>query len=208
MVRSTVSKFAFTMIELIFAIVIIAISVMSLPVMIQVTSKGIENNLVQEAIFAASAELMGASAGYWDTNSMSDNAFSHLSRVIDVDGDCNGDRLRPGHIAQPLHRRCVASTSGDINNTSSFDFPNLDNSDHPDEDIFLDTTAGAATADATGYKNIYTSAIDVSPAADTNIKIITATIKKSAASGGDTITRLRMQSANVGEIDYYKKRFF
>jgi prepilin-type N-terminal cleavage/methylation domain-containing protein len=50
-------RLAFTMIELIFAIVIIAISVMSLPMMTQVTSAGIERNLVQEAIFASVAEI-------------------------------------------------------------------------------------------------------------------------------------------------------
>jgi len=74
-------RFAFTMIELIFAIVIIAISVMSLPMMAVVTQRGMENNIVQEAIFAASAELMGATSGYWDENSMQDINVSHLSRV-------------------------------------------------------------------------------------------------------------------------------
>ena len=48
---STSKRFGFTMIELIFAIVIIAISVMSLPMMTQVTNKGLEESLVQEAIF-------------------------------------------------------------------------------------------------------------------------------------------------------------
>lgn len=47
-------KNGFTMIELIFAIVVIAISVMSLPTMIQATSSGVEKNLeAQEAIFKA-----------------------------------------------------------------------------------------------------------------------------------------------------------
>lgn len=47
-------KNAFTMIELIFAIIVIAISVVSLPTMIQATSSGVEKNLeAQEAIFKA-----------------------------------------------------------------------------------------------------------------------------------------------------------
>ena len=47
-------KHAFTLIELIFAIVIIGISFMSVPMMIQATSTGVSKNLeVQEAIFKA-----------------------------------------------------------------------------------------------------------------------------------------------------------
>lgn len=48
------SKNGFTFIELIFAIVVIAISVISLPTIIQATSSGVAKNLeVQEAIFKA-----------------------------------------------------------------------------------------------------------------------------------------------------------
>ena len=47
-------RLAFTMIELIFAIVIIAITVVSLPMMTQVTASGASDNLeAQEAIFKA-----------------------------------------------------------------------------------------------------------------------------------------------------------
>jgi prepilin-type N-terminal cleavage/methylation domain-containing protein len=201
--KSKLNRLAFTMIELIFAIVIIAIAVMSLPMMTQVTSKGIESNIVQEAIFAASAELMGASSGYWDLNSMQDNNVSHLSRVIDVDGDCDNNasnsrfRLRPGHIEQPLHRRCVFSVSGDVNNTSSNLFPNLNNAVHGSQDIFIDTTT-----DPSGYKETYKSIVSV----DTNNSIKTITVSVTHANG-DPITTLRMQSANVGEIDYFKRMF-
>ena len=49
-----VKRFGFSMIELIFAIVIVAVAVMSLPMMTQVTSKGSERNLkADEAIFEA-----------------------------------------------------------------------------------------------------------------------------------------------------------
>ena len=77
-----VNRSAFTMIELIFAIVIIAISVLSLPMMNQVISKNIEGSIVQEAIFAASAELNQVVSYYWDENSMEGTAT--LSRVVHV----------------------------------------------------------------------------------------------------------------------------
>lgn len=195
MVRKAASKLAFTMIELIFAIVIIAISVMSLPMMVQVTSRGIESNIVQEAIFAASAELIGATSGYWDDNSMQDINISHLSRVIDISGDCNNDRLRPGHIAQPLHRRCLDSNTTAARNAPGGAVDDL-NDAAITQSIFTDIGS------AEGYKNNYTSTISV--VLNGNIKTITSTITDAVPT---TIVLLRAQSANVGEIDYYKRRF-
>ncbi|WP_373036454.1 type II secretion system protein [Sulfurimonas sp.] len=200
--KNRIGRFAFTMIELIFAIVIIAISVLSLPMITQVTAKGVESNIVQEAIFAASAELMGAASGYWDSNSMQDYNLSHMSRVIDVDGDCDNNttssryRLRAGHIEQPLHRRCVISNAGTVNNASDSTFVNLNNAvgSHA---IFL-----LPNPEATGYKNDYSSSVSITQAGD--IKYITINVTDS---DGDLITVLKMQSANIGEIDYFKRGF-
>lgn len=193
------------MIELIFAIVIVSIAVISLPTMIQVTSKGIESNIVQEAIFAASAELMGATSYYWDAKSMEDNETSHLSKVINIDNDCEDNasspryRRRPGHITQLYHRKCLNNLDTDPDDNPNSNFPNLNNTETTgDEDIF----DIGATAEATGYKNIYTKNVVVTRT--DNIKKITITIKNS---DGDTITSLNTYGANIGEIDYYKRRF-
>jgi len=182
------------MIELIFAIVVIAISVVSLPMMAQVTSRGIENNIVQEAVFAASAELMAATSYYWDENSMEDIDVSHLSRVIDLDGNCNGDRFKPGHITQPYHRRCLDSNTTGAQNAPGGTVDDL-NDAAITQDIFTD--AGSAE----GYKSNYTSTISVD--INGSIKTITSTITDS----GTTIVLLKTQSTNIGEIDYYKRRF-
>ena len=192
------SKFAFTMIELVFAIVIIAIAVLSLPMMIQVNSRAMESNLIQEAIFAASAELMGASAGYWDTNSMEDYNLSNISRVIDIDGNCSVDRLRVGHIAQPYHRRCVESTTGSVADSADSTFISLDSAEHTGttDEIFLN-----ATPDKSGYKKTYYSTLNVTR--DGDVKYLEVTVSDS----DDTLVVLKMQSANIGEIDYYKRRF-
>lgn len=197
--KNSTHRFAFTMIELIFAIVVMSIAVMSLPVMTRITSEGIENSLVQEAIFAASAELMSVTSYYWDGNSLQDNATSHLSRVIDISNDCNAStNLRPGHVDQPFHRRCLNNNStGPLDSGLGLGVDSIDSQEHvADIDIFTDTIN-----DSTGYKDTYTSSVDVSR--NGNIKVITSEIKNS---DGDVITRLRTQSANVGEIDYYKRR--
>lgn len=200
-VRTIYSKrSAFTLIEVIFAIVIIAIAVLSLPMMSRATQRGIESNIVQEAIFAASAELMGATSGYWDENSMQDSAFSNLSRVINIGGDCNiATQLRPGHINQIYHRRCLDNNNTVAQNAPGGTFFDLNDAAHGEQNIFIDTTI-----DPTGYKKTYTSvvAVGISPT-NNNVKDITVTV--SDADG--IITVLKSQSANVGEIDYYKRMF-
>jgi len=209
------NRFAFTMIELVFAIVIISIAVLSLPMMSQITSKGIENSMVQEAIFAASADLMGASAGYWDGNSMEDNAVSHISRVIDINhsdtvtatnGACENNsssdrfRLKLGHVAQPFHRRCLDSNTTDPSDGANASFPSLNNAEHNITKIFTDTTT-----DASGYKTVYYSKIDVNRTG--NVKKITVEIYDENSSDALAV-RLFMYSANIGETDYYKRRFY
>ncbi len=215
MKKIRVQRYAFTLIELIFAIVIISIAVVSLPMMTQATSKAVENNIVQEAIFSASAELFGATAGYWDKNSAEDieNNKTSLSRVIDLNGDCDSNRLRPGHINQSYHRKCLDSnttTAADINDSV---YKNLDNAEHLDnagnsvyEDIFLDTTGATTASSASGYKTIYQSKVDVNR--NDNNKTITIYIKPKGVADNDFIVKLKLISTNIGEIDYYKRRMY
>lgn len=204
MVRG-LKRHAFTLIELIFAIIVMSIVVMSLPIMMQTTSKAIEDNIVQEAIFAASAELMGATTFYWDLNSTTDFNLSNLSRVIDINGDCENNnsstrhRLRPGHIDQPFHRRCLDSTDNTRADANSTLFPNLDNAVHVNQVIFTDNTTEAA-----GYKESYRSTMGIDYLNNGNVKQLTSTITDT---DGNTLTVLRTFCANIGEVEYYKRRF-
>ena len=192
------------MIELIFAIVIIGISVMSLPLMTQVTNKGIENSLAQEAIFAGAAELMATTTAYWDENSMQDTNVSALSRVIDISADCDDDtRLRPGHINQPYHRRCLDSNTTVANNAISGVVTDLDDQEHLNAILYTDTTSNSA-----GYKETLYSDINVSIlATNANVKLITVTVRNDLNDLTKVITVLKTQSANIGEVDYYKRSF-
>ncbi len=198
--KTSFGRFAFTMIELIFAIVVMSIAVMTLPMMTQITSKGIEGNIVQEAIFAASAELTAATSYYWDERSMEDVNVSRLERVVDVDGDCNiSSKQRPGHV----NRMCLdSSDSSGVNYTtlSSSTIPNLNSNVHGSQLIFTDDVK-----EGSGYKNNYYSTVTISNGFSNNdIKKITITITNS---DGDNITSLSAYSANIGEIDYYKRGF-
>ncbi|MFA5455922.1 MAG: type II secretion system protein [Sulfurimonas sp.] len=205
--KTALGRAAFTMIELIFAIVVISIAVITLPMMAQVTSKGIEDNIAQEAIFAASAELMGATSYYWDKISMEDSNVSRLERVVDVDGDCNAStRLRDGHINQTYHRRCLDSTNTGVNyTTQDTTFPSLNSA--------VNTAVGdlfdASAAEASGYKQEYQSQVTIAAGANNNIKVLTASIYGYEDDGTTPklLTRLKIYSANIGEIDFYKRRF-
>ena len=202
-------KHAFTLIELIFAIVLIAISVLSLPVMNQVIAKNNDKGLVQEAVFAAATELNEATTALWDENSL--DASATYARVIDTGGCDNNSssfrfRLLPGHITQPLHRRCVDSNATTISNASvDANIDALDDKEHAEKDIFIN-----ATVSAQGYKDTYKSILSVTPnasfggAANKNIKKIEVTIKKN---DGTVISKLITYSANIGEVDYYKKAY-
>jgi len=191
-------RLAFTMIELIFAIVIIAIAVLSLPIMSGANQKAIENSIVQEAIFAASAGLMDASAGYWDEHSMEDAATSKFSRVINISHDCNNTtKLRPGHIKQVYHRRCL-----DNNNTLPLDMAySVDGIYDLDDTPVASSLFTFNTTSASGYKRTYTSNMAVTRNGE--VKTIVATISDTDG----VVVKLEMQSANIGEIDFYKRTF-
>ena len=199
-----VKRYAFTMIELIFAIVIIATSVLSLPMLIQVIGINIERNIAQEAIFASSAELTQILSYNWDTNSMDPDTY--LSRVA-WGADCDATtKKRPGHIDQPYHRRCTDNTLGPsviASGNSSF-LNDINTTQHP---IFINSTATR-----TGYKKTYNSTINVAyvafgttTLAEENIKRVRVTVRDTLTN--DIVTSLNTFSANIGEIDYYKRSY-
>lgn len=201
-----VRRSAFTLIELIFAIVIIAISVVSLPMMNQAIAKGIDANLVQEAIFAAATELNEAVSANWDENSIDPASPNSYARVIDHSGNCVAATKRmPGHILQKLHRRCLSDLTIDPSDGTATAIVALDDMAHTNQNIFVN-----ATTDATGYKKKYFSTVEVDRnvsfdgANNPDIKRITITIRDE---DNNILTSLKTYSANIGEIDYFKKAY-
>ncbi len=157
-----------------------------------------EKNIVQEAVFSAATILQEITTAHWDTHSL-EQAYS-LAKVIDIQGDCENNtsllsyRKRPGHIAQPLHRTCLESASATTDN-------NVTNN----QSVFVNTASNKAS----GYKTDYNATITITRPAlfngtnNANIKKITVSIKD----GTSTITSLNTYTANIGEIDYYKKGY-
>jgi type II secretory pathway pseudopilin PulG len=205
------SRLAFTMIELIFAIVVVSFVVLSLPMVTQVTSQNTQDSYVQEAIFASSAQLSEVTAYRWDEASLDTDTF--LSRVLSTNNDaCDATtKLRTGHIAQPYHRRCVEDTT---DRPSSIGFDGTENAaDFDDLDDLDGTTAAlylAYSASAKGYKNDYNSTVSISYSDFGNETVANQDIKRIRVQifqNNNLITQLDSFAANIGEIDYFKRSY-
>jgi prepilin-type N-terminal cleavage/methylation domain-containing protein len=110
-------KKAFSLIELVLAIVIIAISVMTIPLMLAQSSNNNSFALMQESILAARTKMGNILTYEWDANSTIAVGTDTYIRVLDVrNGDNELDRndtlvtildenRRTGHVAADKRRR-------------------------------------------------------------------------------------------------------
>lgn len=210
-------RFAFTMIELIFAIVVISISVISLPMITQITMKSIDDSLVQEAIFASVASLNEATSYRWDEHSMDDKLIDPLySRIISnglgggIECQAGTPNKRPGHI----NRMCLdnLSTRPYLGGPPYSD--SLHEATHGVESVYI---VGATTS-VEGYKKLYNSTLTVTNGGvgngtefedgagnDPNMKEITITILD--ADDNSIVTQMKTYSANIGEVEYHQDTY-
>ena len=213
------------MIELIFAIVVIAISVLSLPMMTQANYKGVESNVKQEAIFATSAKIMQVLSFPWTSNSVDVTPTTTLNyaRVVDIGAapftrvnnlgvnDNNSD-FRIGHVRQGLHRRFFDSadivTPGigmEIFNGSIVALNAVGVNTYK-YNMQMQTTVTPVN-DAVGNNFV----LGIANAGATNLQLIQVTTTiQSAASDLDGINDqivLRAYAANIGEIDYNSRSY-
>jgi len=231
-----VKRTAFTMIELIFAIIIISIVVISMPMMMKTNQEAMEANVVQEALFASSAKMMQVLSLPWDMNSTDSDTNATYGKVVDITGttndynrsDANGtydvnSSYRVGHILQNNHRRFHDAQSGIPDTVSSLNTVSNPNPTALNNVYQTNINFSNPAATAVGYKNNYTMDVNVSYIADTgspfvfaasgnntpkNMKLITVNINKTNSDGTTTLlTSLRSYSANIGEFDFAKRRF-
>lgn len=202
--KSYINRFAFTMIELVFAIVIIGITVVSLPMMTQVTSRGIDNNFVQEAIFAGGAEVMQALSYRWDLNSAENATAGEISKVLNIAGDCNALSKRPGNIKRSCYSDLTNVRSGVAANAADAVIENLNNAAVANDTIFTGVDGSGY-----GYKKNYTQTTTVAVAGfggvnNGNFKRIQTTVTD-PVNGTQVI--LEAYSANIGEVEPLSRSF-
>jgi prepilin-type N-terminal cleavage/methylation domain-containing protein len=182
-----VSRHAFTMIELIFAIVLIAIVVAAVPQMLQRNMDTQEGNLVQEDVFNAKKLALKIISYPWDPNSQDTTSSTAYSKVLDVGGlgfarvtvpTASGNvaiPFRVGHVRQPLHRRFHNSVTAPASpNIGAFG----DSGYVPDDGSHTFRTTHNTTP-----KNM----------------------KMAIATSGNV--KLYVYAANIGEYDYFKRQF-
>jgi prepilin-type N-terminal cleavage/methylation domain-containing protein len=120
----------FSLIELVLAIVIIAISVMTIPLMLSQSANSISFALTQDSILAARTKMGNILSYEWDANSSDSTGSDTVIRVLDVingDADLNRTALydvdinrRIGHVIEDKRRRMY---EGNLTNKS---FPSPD----------------------------------------------------------------------------------
>jgi Tfp pilus assembly protein PilV len=225
------------MIELIFAIVIIAIVVISMPMMMKTNQDAVEGNVVQEALFASSAKMMQVLSYPWDEHSVDSANPNTYGKVVYVGAgdnsyyrkDANGSfdansSYRVGHILQDNHRRFHDYSSVDAN-VSAINVDDNSSIDAIDDRNESGRHFDFAGGSAGGYKNDYTMDVDVSYISDAstttgssnafNFSIISppgaSNMKLITVTikdkNGNPLTLLRSYSANIGEFDFAKRRF-
>ncbi len=154
-----------SLIELVLAIVVVAISVMSVPMMLQQGAKNDNFSMMQEAILAARTKMGNILSYQWDDNARDGNNTEGRLRTLDVysgaaaldRNDTYYDERRIGHVFGDLRRKMMAvptypSSSVDTNISDINDFDNLsttlassgassatDNFDYLDRDLNLTT---------------------------------------------------------------------
>lgn len=187
------SKSGFTFIELIFAIVIIGISILSLPMIVQETGKGVEKNLLQEAILLASADTIRAISGQWDENSKIDNfdfeyvVFTSDAEVILADRNTT----RPGYVNILYHP----------NNTLRPSI-NIDSNNDVDDYIVTYVVAIDDVGSAENFKDQYFKSISVDSNESFGTLVSNANLKKITievySNSGEKKVQLHMYVANTG----------
>ena len=213
-----VMKKAASMIELVIAIVVMGIAVMTLPMMLAQTQKNNEFTLKQEILLAARTKIGDILTYRWDKNSLQDDRIVVLQVTNgDIELVPNIGTRRIGHVHGNKRRKFSfgnnASTAfGDANITDLDDFDGVSsgltlvkaNLDYRFTDLNMTSTVQYVSDDASySSQNLidFTFPI-ISTAASTNIKMITLVTKAEES----TFT-LRAYSTNIGESEFLRRDY-
>ena len=221
----------FSLVELVFSIVVIAIALMTVPLMLSQSAKSNQYALMQESILAARTKMGNILSFKWDENASDTN--DSVVRVLDVRNgasalDRNSSVRRVGHIVEDLRRRMRDNVSyASLGAEVADEFDDIDDFDgdsaivaasgaagvkgkfdYLDEDLNL-TTIVRFIADDTNYSkptitfdfNISTATSDTTQS--TNIKMIE--LNATSANRKDMPFVFRTFSSNIGQSKLYER---
>lgn len=211
-------KKAASMIELVIAIVVMGIAVMTLPMMLEQTQKNNEFALQQEIILAARTKLGDTLTYRWDENSLNNERIIVLQTNGDSELNPSTDNRRVGHIKGNKRRKF--NFDNNATQSAGFNEGNLDDLD----DFNGDSVGLSGTQANLDYRftdfNMSTTVVYISDAADyndtnltfdfntttiagpSNIKMLTLSI-----SGVTTPFVIRTFSCNIGESEFLRRDY-
>ena len=172
-------KSAFTLIELIFTILILGFIATGMPMIMATDIDAREDGLVQEAIYAATAKMSQILSYKWDEANNEDDATISGAKVLDIPTslatDSNLSRIgltkfRVGHFQESGRR----SLYNNINETNASTLGNDANDAGVTDDIddfLLNPNLVSGSASAGGYKEDYNINVTSSYIVDTSSSI-------------------------------------
>ncbi len=223
----------FSLIELVLAIIIIAITLMSIPLMLQQSSKSNSFALVQESILAARTKMGNILSFKWDENSTDTIGAMSVIRALDVTHgavDLNrsgSDIRRRGHVFTDLRRRMfdnptypTSAVSVGLDDVDDFHGKSvvvsgtsgttLSSLDYLDIDLNLSTQVSYLNISSVDYDpSTINVTFDVendfplSSNKSTNIKMIELTA--TASGGRDQSFIFRAFTCNIGQSRLYER---
>lgn len=228
------TRSAFTMIELVFAIVIISISILALPTVLLNDATSQEQTLKEEGIMLTATKISQILTYPWDESSSPLGALMSTSQVLNTaNGDTELGRngitdFRFGHFADELRRRMtpfsaqraagpiggavgtnIGAFNGDVETVGGSADGNMTLGYKKE---YQTTTTVGYINDETGYAatDIVFNFSDIPGANITNIKMIQVTTHEKSpdpAVGWVPIIQMTSYSANIGEEEYAKRRY-
>ena len=210
---------AASMIELVVAIVVMSIAVMTLPMMLEQTQKNNEFTLQQEILLAARTKLGDTLTYRWDENSLSNDRIV----VLQTNGDSElspvaGTTRRVGHVRADKRRKFNLDNNATLPPlTPDANIDDLD--DFNGDSVTLTGTAAdldyrfttftmsttvAYVADDANYSDTNINFVfDTTPTINSsNIKMLTLNI-----TGATNPFTLRAYSSNIGESEFLRRDY-
>jgi len=194
-------KKAFSLIEVVFAIIIISISLMSVPMLLKEAGKSDEHSIIQESILAASTKMGNILSYPWDDSSY--DTTNNVLRVLDVspsgdselarDGASVNQNYRKGHIVADKRRRFFDS----IANPGGV-FPNNGTTDNVS--AFDGATATIAASGAYDYKDsgitMSSKVFYISDSANYSSQDITFTLNNTSLANSTNIKMIELNTTS------------
>ena len=223
-----VSK-GFTFIELVIAIVVISIALMSVPLLLSQASKSDEFSINQEAILAGVTKIGNILTYPWDDKLVGSLTVKHILDVTNGDNELDRSATDPnrriGNFKANFRRKfdsnetnasVILGRTGDANSTAYDDMDDFDGTTESIvsggtgdylKDLNLTTTV-KYISDSANYSSSPILSMDVNTTAVTpssNIKIIE--VKVIDSTSNEHITTLRAFSANIGSYELLYRTF-